>query len=123
VSDRVVVRIPASTAHVALVRAAASAVAVALDFTYDRITDLHIALDEVSSRIMATSARSACILEFVLEPDGKGLRVHAGGDAPSREGIAFLTDWSRAILGAVTDEMDVSLNGGRQSASFRVSNR
>lgn len=122
-SDRVVVRIPASTAHVALVRAAASAVAVALDFTYDRITDLHIALDEVSSRIMATSARSACLLEFVLEPDGQGLRVLAGGDAPFREGTVFLTDWSRTILGAVADEIDVSLNGGRQSASFRVSNR
>src|SRR5204862_4451904 len=44
VTDTVVVRIPADTPHVALLRAAASALAARLDFPVDRITELQIAV-------------------------------------------------------------------------------
>src|SRR5215210_720131 len=54
-ADSVIVRIPADTAHVALLRAAASALAARLDFPIDRITELQIVVDEVCSRLMAVT--------------------------------------------------------------------
>src|SRR5439155_2799875 len=85
-SDRVVIRIPASTKHVALVRATATSLPAMLDFTYDRITDLHIAIDEICSRIMATSAPPVRRLEVTFTVESTELRIEARGDAPARGG-------------------------------------
>jgi serine/threonine-protein kinase RsbW len=120
VSDRVSIRIPANTAHVGLIRATASALAALLDFTYDRITDLHIAIDEVCSRLMATSIPAPAHLEvtFVIE-DGT-MQVIAKGDQPVKEGSEFLTSWSRAILESVTEGFDISQPDGTTLISFKV---
>jgi serine/threonine-protein kinase RsbW len=119
-SDQVVIRIPATTKHVALVRATGTSLAALLDFTYDRITDLHIAIDEICSRIMATSGPGNRRLEvtFVLE-DG-GLRIQARGDAPARTNVPFLTTWSKAILDSVTDGVEVTDLDGIACATFGV---
>jgi serine/threonine-protein kinase RsbW len=119
-SDVIVVRIPASTAHVALVRAAASALAARLDFTYDRITDLHIAIDEVCSRILATSEPAPGRLEVTFDVSGDGLRVAARGDTPPKPGTQFLNRWSEMILESVTDELEVSEANGTSTARFAV---
>jgi serine/threonine-protein kinase RsbW len=121
VPDQVVVRIPGATRHVAVVRATATSLAALQDFTYDRVTDLHIAIDEVCSRILATSSPSAGRLEvtFTLEEDG--LRVRARGDAPLKDGAEFLTSWSRAILDTITGGVEVAASGdGPAEASFFV---
>jgi serine/threonine-protein kinase RsbW len=123
VSDRVIVRVPASTSHVSVVRATASPLAATLGFSYDRITDLHIAIDEVCSRILATSTPPAKRLEVVFEVEGDGLRVSARGDATIRPGAVFLTDWSRAILTAVTDRVEVQSAAGSTGATFAVAKR
>jgi serine/threonine-protein kinase RsbW len=120
VSDRVTIRIPANTAHVGLIRATASALAALLNFTYDRITDLHIAIDEVCSRIIATSSPPPSHLEvtFVIH-DGR-MEVIAGADRQIEEGTEFLTSWSRAILESVTEGFDISQPNGRAFISFQV---
>lgn len=120
-SDRVILRVPASTSHVSVIRAAASALAATLGFTYDRITDLHIAVDEVCSRIQATSTPRATRLEVVFQVDGDGITVTARGDSALRPGAVFLTDWSRTILSAVTDRVEVSGSDGPAGATFVVS--
>jgi serine/threonine-protein kinase RsbW len=119
-SDQVVIRIPASTKHVALARATATSLAALLDFTYDRITDLHIAIDEICSRIMATSDPGSGRLEitFVLE-DG-GLRIKACGDAPALTKVPFLTTWSKAILDSVTEGVEITDMDGIACATFFV---
>src|SRR5437016_13182644 len=53
--DSVLVTIPALTSHVSLLRAAGSALAARLDFTFDRITELQIAIDEACGRPLAVS--------------------------------------------------------------------
>jgi serine/threonine-protein kinase RsbW len=106
-SDRVVIRIPATTKHVALVRATATSLAAMLDFTYDRITDLHIAIDEICSRILATSTPPARRLEVTFTLEDGALQIQACGDAPTRSDIPFLTTWSKAILESVTDGVEV----------------
>jgi serine/threonine-protein kinase RsbW len=119
-SDQVIVRIPASTSHVGLVRAAASALAAQLDFTYDRITDLHIAIDEVCSRILATSVPRATRIEVIFTVEEGGLRISAQGDTPMREGAKFLPTWSKAILDSVTRGIEIIDLRGVACATFLV---
>ena len=119
-SDQVTVRIPASIAHVRLVRATATALASQLDFTYDRIMDLHIAIDEVSSRLLATSGPGASRLEFTFGLEDDGLRIDARSDADSRPGSVFLTAWSEAILNSVVDHIEIEDGQGPTAVLFRV---
>ena len=110
--DIVTIRVPADTGHLELVRAAASAVAVRMDFTFDRITDLHIALDELCSRILATSDPPATRLEVAFEVTSDQLRVTAVGDRPLKDGEEFLNPWSKVILEAVTDDVRIADRDG-----------
>ena len=119
-TDRVSIRIPANSAHIGLVRATGSALAALLDFTYDRITDLHIAIDEVCSRIMATSSPSPSFLEVTFVIQGDRMEVIAKGDQPVKEGSEFLTSWSRAILESVTQGFDIQQADGLSLISFQV---
>lgn len=121
-SDSIVIRVPATTSHVGVIRAAASALAARLDFTYDRITDLQIAIDEVCSRVLATSNPPATRLEVVFEVLPDGLRVTTSGDSPST-GSTFLNRWSEMILESVTDEMEVRQRNGTAVATFAVARR
>ena len=118
-ADRVVVRIPASTPHIRVVRQAASALAALCDFTYDRLQDLHIAIDEVCSRIMAISDPPSSRLEITFEVEERDLKVTARGNSPAREGGQFLTRWSQAILRSVTDSLEVVGDGSAQ-VTFRL---
>ncbi len=119
-TDRVTIRIPANSAHVGLIRATGSALAALLDFTYDRITDLHIAIDEVCSRIMATSSPPPSYLEVTFVINGGQMEVIAKGDQPVKDGSEFLTSWSRAILESVTQGFDISQADGLSLISFQV---
>jgi serine/threonine-protein kinase RsbW len=120
VSDQVIIRIPANTAHVGLVRATGSALAALLDFTYDRITDLHIAIDEVCSRIMATSSPQPSHIEITFVIENGTMEVIAKGDRPVKEGSEFLTSWSRAILESVTQGFEISQPDGATLISFQL---
>ena len=118
--DSVKVEIPANTTHVALLRAAASALAARLDFPVDRITELQIAVDEVCSRLMAVSeAPSSIRMEFVVEQD-KSIRILAEVDGPRREGRDLLSEWSRVILEAIAKDIAPDLSNGRTGLSLRV---
>ena len=119
--DTVTVRIPASTPHIGLIRATASALAALLDFTYDRIMDLHIAIDEVSSRVIASSGAGIGRLEATFRIVEGDLEVTVEGDVPMKEGARFLTPLSRAILDSVTAGIEVSDGAGGIAATFRVS--
>lgn len=114
------IRIPATTRHVALVRATATTLAALLDFTYDRLTDLHIAIDEICSRILATSSPRATRLEVVFTLEDAGIRVRASGDSPLKAGEEFLTTWSKAILDSVAEDMQIRAGDRAAVASFLV---
>ena len=118
--EEIVIRVPLTTAHIGVVRAAASALAARLDLTYNRITDLHIAIDEVCSRIRVTSDPEPTRLEvrFVLEESG--LTVRASGDTPAKRDKQFLNPWSEMILARVTDSHDLTEMDGISSIAFRI---
>jgi serine/threonine-protein kinase RsbW len=119
-ADQIVLRVPASTSHIGLVRAAASALAALLDFTYDRITDLHIAIDEACSRIVATADPAPEKLEIVFTVDRGVLGVSVTGDAPMKPGATLVNAWSETILRSVTDELHAREEDGRARLAFEL---
>src|SRR6266508_6967402 len=100
------IRIPPTTSAIGLVRALASALAARLDFTYDQITDLHLAIDEICSRLLdTTQSPEALEMTFLTEPDRLTLMARAEG--PAKPDRAFLNPWSEKILQAVVDRFEV----------------
>jgi serine/threonine-protein kinase RsbW len=118
-SDTVTVRIPADTPHVALLRAAASALAARLDFPVDRITELQIAVDEVCSRLMAVSESPTAIqMDFAIEEGA--IQLTATVDGPRRQGRDLLSEWSRVILEAIARDIAPVLSDGQTRLALRV---
>lgn len=114
--------IPASTPHMGVVRAVASTLAARLDFTFDRITDLHIALDEVGSRIMAGSDPAARRLRFTFGVRDGGIRVVARGDQPLGGEHGFLNPWAQIILESLTESIEIKDEEGVATVTFDVGN-
>jgi len=118
-SDVVTIRIPADTAHVALLRAAASALAARMDFPIDRITELQIVVDEVCSRLMAvTESPSGIVME--LTPGADGIDIAATTEGQRRVGRELLSEWSRVILEAIARDIRPELSNGRTGLALLV---
>jgi serine/threonine-protein kinase RsbW len=118
-ADTVTVRIPADTAHVALLRAAASALAARLDFPIDRITELQIVVDEVCSRLMAVTAGPTRI-EMELRPTDVGIGIVATAKGPRQRGKELLSEWSRVILEAIATDIRPEMLDGTTSLALLV---
>ena len=118
-SDIVTVRIPADTAHVALLRAAASALAARMDFPIDRITELQIVVDEVCSRLMAVT-ESPTRITMELRPTDDGIDISASSEGTRRIGKELLSEWSRVILEAIASDIRPELQDGRTSVALLV---
>ena len=118
-SDSVLIRIPADTRHVALLRAAASALAARLDFPIDRITELQIVVDEVCSRLMAVS-ESPGQITMNLRPTEDGIDIEAATEGPRRVGKELLSEWSRVILEAIARDIRPDTSNGRTSLGLLV---
>jgi hypothetical protein len=103
-----------------LARATATALAARLDFTYDRLMDLHIAIDEASGRVLAVSDPPARFLEvtFLIEPDR--LSISVGGDGRLEPGADFLNPWSKLILESVVSDLRTSGPADPVGASFTI---
>ena len=118
-SDTVTVRIPGDTPHVALLRAAASALAARLDFPIDRITELQIVIDEMCSRLMAvTEGPTHITLELSAGADSIDLRASTEG--PRRSGRELLSEWSRVILEAIASDIRPNLSDGTTALSLSI---
>ncbi len=117
--ESVLVEIPADTSHVALLRAAASALAARLDFTVDRITELQICIDEVCSRLLAVTESPTTIrMEFQVKEGG--IAIRAAADGRRRADRELLSDWSRVILEAIATELSPEVSDGHTALSLLV---
>ncbi len=120
VPDQVTLRIPATTGHLAVARAAASSLAARLDFTYDRLTDLCIAIDEASGRIMATAESAPAQLDVAFDSHDDGLLITIRGDHALKPGAVFLNPWSKLILESVASGLQVREDGRGVTVRFTV---
>jgi hypothetical protein len=111
-SERVELRLPATVEWLALARITGAAVASRLDFSYDEISDLRLAIDELCLTLV--EGRPASYLEICFEADGAALTVHGtaiaagpgertGADGALDANLALSSDLSTRILDALVD--------------------
>ena len=109
--------IPASGAYLTVVRAAATGLAAQLQFTYEEIDDLRIAVDEACTQLLARRG-SATTLNVAYHLADAELRVDVSiegddtGDPLARDTFAW------QILSAMTDEVREQSDDGRLWLSF-----
>ncbi|HET9559230.1 MAG TPA: ATP-binding protein, partial [Actinomycetota bacterium] len=96
--------IPASGAYLAVVRAAATGLAAQLQFTYEEIDDLRIAVDEACTQLLARRG-SATTLNVAYHLDDAELRVDVSIEAPDRGDPLARDTFAWQILSAMTDEV------------------
>jgi serine/threonine-protein kinase RsbW len=76
----VVATVPARPEYVLVLRAVARAVAARFDFTYDRIEDLHLVVDEACAALLSVPAE-ATSLTMLLSPGDRSVAVYVSSDA------------------------------------------
>jgi serine/threonine-protein kinase RsbW len=110
--------IPASGVYLSVVRAAATGLAAQLQFTYEEIDDLRIAVDEACAQLLARrgSARTLRI-DYQLEP--AELRVDVSVEAPDRGAPLARDTFGWQILSALTDEVSEHVDDTGLHLRFR----
>jgi serine/threonine-protein kinase RsbW len=115
--DHVELRVPASSAYLAVLRTATAGLAARLDFTLDDIEDLRIAVDEACALLLPLAAPGARIeCRFDLRPDQFQVAVSvpsAPVDPPPRDTFAW------TVLTALAGEVDASVNNGQVTVTLR----
>jgi anti-sigma regulatory factor (Ser/Thr protein kinase) len=111
VGDELTIRVPPAITYVGLIRAMASGLAARLDFTYDQIMDLHIAIDEICSRLLDTTADPTA-LEVAFSVEGDALSFAVEAEGTPRADRDLLNPWSQRILDAVVDRIEVTTSDG-----------
>jgi serine/threonine-protein kinase RsbW len=124
--EQVLLVVPAKPVMWVLIRMAASALASSLDFSYDAIEDLRLAVTELCSSCAANALDDAtCVCRFELGPDYVELHctISPVRDAPdpSDEVRAISTlGLSRQLIQATADEFAIrEVEGDSRSAYLR----
>jgi serine/threonine-protein kinase RsbW len=111
--------IPASGVYLAVVRAAATGLAAQLQFTYEEIDDLRIAVDEACTQLLARRG-SATTLNVAYHLADAELQVDVSIEAADSGRPPLARDtFAWQILSAMTDEVREQSEPGRLWLSFR----
>jgi serine/threonine-protein kinase RsbW len=109
--DRVVLRLPAQSAYLSVLRTATASLASRLDFTLDDIEDLRIAVDEACAMLLSQAIAGAD-LECVFDLSGAAIAISVtvptiNGEAPSRDTFAW------TVLTALAGDVDATADHDR----------
>ena len=111
--------VPARADYVHVLRSVIASVAAKLDFSYDDIEDLRLAVDEACAYLLGLQ-ESPATLTLAITPSGRTVDVIAsvdGGSAMARaEGLQANMVWH--LLGALTDEARFDETNGRPGIRF-----
>ena len=110
--------IPASGAYLSVARAAATGLAAQLQFTYEEIDDLRIAVDEACTQLLARRG-SATAMRVAYHLADTELRVDVSIEAPDRGDPLPRDTFAWQILTAITDEVSEQAESDRLRLSFR----
>ena len=110
--------VPASGAYLAVARAAATGLAAQLQFTYEEIDDLRIAVHAACTQLLARRG-SATTLTVVYHRAEAELRVDVSIEAADRGDPLERDTFAWQILSAMTDEVREQSEDGRLWVSFR----
>lgn len=106
----VVLRVPADTSYVSLVRTAATAVSAQADFTVDALDDLRLAVDEACALAISDAvAGSEITVTFRVD----GPRVAIDVCAASASGLPVATNtFAWTVLTALVDAVETDVTDG-----------
>ena len=112
----VMLRIPADSAYLAVLRTATAGLAARLDFTLDDIEDLRIAVDEACAMVLPQARPDSDLTcTFDLDTARLVVAVTAECDAPrppDRDGFAW------TVLAALTNEVTADVDGDRLTVTL-----
>jgi serine/threonine-protein kinase RsbW len=117
-TSTVQLEIPASGAYLVVARAAATGLAAQLQFTYEEIDDLRIAVDEACTQLLARRG-SATTLNIAYHLADAELQVDVSIEAADRGDPLERDTFAWQILSAMTDEVREQAEAGRLWLSFR----
>ena len=80
-SPDIAVSVPARPEFVHVLRSVVASVAARLDFPYDAIQELRIAVDEACSQLLSTGGADASTLRIRITPSTDGVELVASSDA------------------------------------------
>ncbi len=120
-ADEIRLAVPAKPEFLRLARVTASGVASRLDFTYDEVDDLRLAIDEMCFALMGgRSVEGWLLTSYATSDDALEVRATASfsvdGPGPT------LSELSEAILDALVDEYEL-YRDDRSRPSFRLLKR
>lgn len=109
-------RIPASSAYLALVRATTNSTCARLDFTLERLDDVTLAVDEAASLLIG-DAVAGTLLTCRWMPSKSGVTisitsVSSAGRPPRTTSFAW------TVLKALVDEADATIDDGLVTVSL-----
>jgi hypothetical protein len=106
----VTLTVPAAVEHVQLARLVAAGLADRLGWDVDMIEDLRIGIDELCVAVIEVGLGDS-ELRVEYRADGDAVRIN--GTCPSADGAApELTELSRQIVAAVTNEWNLATENG-----------
>jgi len=111
--------VPARADYVHVLRSVIASVAAKLDFSYDDIEDLRLAVDEACAYLLGLR-EGPTSLSLTITPSGRAVDVLAsvdGAEAADRT-QALQTSMVWHLLGALTDEARFEESGGHPGIRF-----
>ncbi len=110
IDDEIRLALPAAPDFARLARLTAAGLANRVDFTYDEVEDLRIAVGEACLVLIGPEGRSGTI-DLVFRITTDGLEVEATGRFEADGSVDHPSDLSVHILDAVVDEHEVLASG------------
>jgi len=115
-ADQVLLRLPADSAYLTVLRTATASLAARLDFTVDEIEDLRIAVDEACALVLPHILDGADLeCAFTLSPVSLGVTVSATThdvEVPAKDTFAW------TLLHALVDDLHSTVEDGRMKVTL-----
>ena len=109
--------VPARADYVHVLRSVIASVAAKLDFSYDDIEDLRLAVDEACAYLLRLRDRPTS-LTLTITPSGRAVDVLASVDGASERAQGLQANMVWHLLGALTDEARFDESAGHPGIRF-----
>jgi serine/threonine-protein kinase RsbW len=108
--DMVMVKVPPTAGHLALLRTAVGGFAARDHFTLDQVDDLRMAVEESAVQLLRHATGDFITLEVKATEPGVEVRVHA--EVAGSEPVIDESSFSWTILRALADDLRIEMQQG-----------
>jgi serine/threonine-protein kinase RsbW len=109
--DHVIVTVPASAGHLAILRTTVGGFAARDQFTLDQVDDLRMAVEEAAVQLLRQMRGER--IEMTIQTTDNGVEVRLSGEVPGAAPVIDDSSFSWTILRALADDLRIDQNEGR----------